>query len=106
MKRTASSGLALSVLMAASLAVLGVRGCVGVGRMPSAAAATNVGKVVPPKAAGAEAPLSGELDAADRETFAALLRKKFNRADVRPDEAVLTFKDEAARRAFLARAAA
>ncbi len=107
MKRKASPGLALSALLAASLAVLGVRGCVGAGRTPSAAAATAPERAVPPTVAGPEAALSpDELDADDREAFAAVLRKKFTRAHVRADEAVLTFKDEAARRAFLARAAA
>lgn len=105
MKRTTTPGFALAALFAASLAVLGLRGCVGVERAPEPASATSAPTVVPRAEAGA-ARSSDELDAADREAFAVLLRKKFNRAHVRADEAVLTFKDEATRRAFLARAAA
>ncbi len=106
MKRTAASVLAFSALLLASLAVLGVRGCVGTGRAPEAAATASK-KVMSPTAAGSAAAFtSDELDTEDREAFEVLLREKFNRTGVRSDEAVLTFKDEAARRAFLARAAA
>lgn len=107
MKRTPPPGLALSALLVASLAVLGLRGCAFGRRPPQLPGATSA-RVIPPLASSQDelAFSLHELDADDREAFAAVLRQKFNRADARADEAVLTFKDEASRRAFLGRAAA
>jgi hypothetical protein len=106
MKKNAVPGLTLTAFLVAGLAVLGVRGCAGADFPAVATTAEDSVLGARPKSAGKTAFLNYDLEADDREAFAAVLRQKFNRGGVRADEAVLTFKDEAARRAFLARAAA
>lgn len=106
MKRPVAFGLTLLALLAATFALQGVRGCRGANQPSPVGGPPAVPQNMSPREGTAAAFSAAELDAEDRQAFTNLLRKKLNRADGRPDEAVLSFKDQTTRRAFLDRAAA
>jgi hypothetical protein len=109
MNRRSLLQLALLLLVAIATLLVWRAGPVRINPAPAptkASATAAAPRRAPPASRPATPPISTLFDQATRQEALALLEQRLVRANARPNEAVMLFKDEAAYRQFLARAAA